>query len=149
MPTPRPVGGDAGIAKAEDGTSAIPVDADTEKSEAEAEAKDGTGAIPVDADPKKSEADATGGSGSPSTPSASLLPQQRSMALRRLVTAEAVRVAQDPSALMCQDEMKGLADIVLTNTDVESLERVKNQLAAAKAQAEQIKEGLLKAASIL
>jgi len=153
--SPTPTGGDADTKKIEAesqevaGTNAIPADADTKKSEAEAQAKDGTGAAPVDADTKKSEADATGGSASPFTPSASLLPQQRSMALRRLVTAEAVRVAQDPSALMCQDEMKGLADIVLTKTDVESLEKLKSQFAAAKAQAEQIKEGLLKAASVL
>ena len=51
-------------------------------------------------------------------------------------------MAQDPSALMCQDEMKGLAHIVLTKTDVESLEKVKSQFAAAKAQAEQIKDGV-------
>ena len=52
------------------------------------------------------------GTGSPATPSGSLTPQQRSVALRNAVMAEVVRVAQDPAALMCEDEMKGLPDVV-------------------------------------
>ena len=45
--------------------------------------------------------------------------------------------------------MKGFADIVLTKTDVEALEKVKKQFTDAKAQVVQIKDGLFLASSVL